>query len=264
MLFNPLLSIEVFMYPTKLAVLIGTFLYFLLVAPSWAKPGSIHRNRHPVAGSYIVTLEGERAERGRAAELIAPFGGRVKFTVDLGPVQAFVVEAMTEQAALALTHHPRVSTVEEDAFVSVSQEPYKFGTKWHLDRIDQRGPAAETPDAYQQLLRGPTPVQVYILDTGVWAGHSEFSLGNVRAGINVASGTNPGGEGSVLWNGQQYPRGNNPTFKPGEANAYWLSEGVGHGTAVASLVGGKTLGVMPGVSIVPVETAFLRTSISRL
>lgn len=77
-------------------------------------------------------------------------------------------------------------------------------------------------------------MDVYVVDTGIQASHSEFN-GNVEAGVdfNGADGyapTNPCGGFINRYNG-------------------------GHGTAVASLIGGQTVGVARGVRLFPVKVA---------
>ena len=96
---------------------------------------------------------------------------------------------------------------------------------WGLDRIDRR--LLPLDGIFQPKLKG-TNVHVYVIDTGVLAAHSEFG-GRVR-----------GAEGPGL--------GHNATMD---------GKGTGdcrnHGTGVASVIGGKTLGVATDVIIHPVR-----------
>lgn len=91
------------------------------------------------------------------------------------------------------------------------------GTPWNLDRIDQRAP---TPaDGYHYTGNG-TGVHVYVLDSGIRATHEQFQ-GRI-------------GEG---WD-----------FVDDDADTDDVGP-IGHGTGVASIIGGKDLGVARNVTL---------------
>ncbi len=97
---------------------------------------------------------------------------------------------------------------------------------WHLDRINQR-----TLPLDGNTARGPLTgagVTVYIVDTGVNMQHEQFG-GRVVAGIDPLTSN-----------------GDDPV-SPAAGDCD------GHGTHVAGLVGGSTVGVAPGVTIVSVR-----------
>ena len=119
---------------------------------------------------------------------------------------------LTPKAAEALRYDPRVTAVEPDAPVSVTDGVH---TKplWNLDRIDQRGPAPATntfwfPNAGQ--------VSIYIIDTGIRVTHSEFG-GRAKIGFDAF----------------------------GETGA----DGHGHGTHVAATAAGATYGIARDANI---------------
>lgn len=191
----------------------------------------------PVANQYIVVLRNDVVARGSVAsvawESALAHSGRVLGLFSNG-VRGFGIE-IPEAAALALSHDPRVAWVEENEIGHPSYNVRYFSddTYWHLDRIDQRAPIPQSSTkAYGWTSTGAN-VDVYVVDSGIQAAHSEFSNGNVTAGANYAiddtyAPTNPCG---------------------GFVNIY----DAGHGTAVASIIGGATVGVAPGVSLIPVK-----------
>ncbi|MFL6845963.1 MAG: S8 family serine peptidase [Allosphingosinicella sp.] len=88
-----------------------------------------------------------------------------------------------------------------------------------LDRIDQR---LVPPDHMYQARFTGAGVHVYVIDTGVLATHNEFG-GRVLAGYDATT------------------------------NKLGTRDCANHGTGVASVIGGRTLGVAPGVTIHPVQ-----------
>jgi hypothetical protein len=111
----------------------------------------------------------------------------------------------------ALRHNPQVAYVEQDAVVQGSAS--QAGAAWGLDRIDQR--ALPLSGTYNYTSTAST-VHAYIIDTGIQTALSEF--GGRAANVYDAFG----GTG-------------------GDCN--------GHGTAVASIVGGTVYGVAKGVRL---------------
>lgn len=153
---------------------------------------------------------------------------------------------MTATEAEALSNDPVVARVEQNGVghLSYNEADYTDDTFWHLDRIDQHTPINPfMQKAYAWTSTG-AGVAVYVIDTGVQAAHSEFN-GNVVAGGNFAlEDTGPG-----------------PTYPPdnpcgGFVNAF----NPGHGTAVASIVAGKTVGVAHDAMIIAVKVATCKPS----
>jgi aqualysin 1 len=167
-----------------------------------------------IAGSYIVVFNewatGPTGEFSQAAEMAdfmkTVYGGRVKH-VYRHALNGFAAE-MSEEAALALSTDPRVAYVEEDA--EVTTDVTQNNPPWGLDRIDQRDRPLSATYTYNWTGSG---VRVYIIDTGILTGHTQFG-GRASAVFDVNGG-----------NGQ-------------DCN--------GHGTHVAGTVGGSTYGVAKG------------------
>jgi aqualysin 1 len=118
------------------------------------------------------------------------------------------------EALNGMRNNPRVAYVESDQAVSISgvqQSP----PSWGLDRIDQHSVPLDANYTYQNDGAGVT---VYIIDTGIRFDHQEF-----------------GSRASSEWD-----------FVENDADA---SDGHGHGTHVAGIVGGNTVGVAKNVTL---------------
>lgn len=218
----------------------------LLLIPNSVTAGSFLRAPEPVKDRYIVTFHDTVVDRAQvpaaAAEMVSRARGRLLASYRNG-VRGFALNA-TERDVRALLHDPRVKTIEEAAVVHLSSgsDSFSVGQYWHLDRIDQRSlPLSGT---YTWTYDG-TGVDVYVVDTGIQSHHSEFLTGQVTAGANFAGNdidspptqfapTNPCGSYTTQFNGVNHYNG-------------------GHGTAVASLIGGQTTGVAKGATLIPVK-----------
>lgn len=212
--------------------------------PAQTRPsqGKFRRSAEPVPGQYIVVLDdavvGPRGNNSRAAEIAgemaAAHGGNVS-RVYTHAIQGFSAR-LTEAAAVALSRDPRVALVEEDTYVHFDRlrppqglipasgvQPLRTdGTQWGLDRIDQRDLPLDR--AYHYQLNG-AGVHVYVIDTGIRLSHQEFRDGSVNAAQAVRADVAFDACGGDGWDYN------------------------GHGTAVASIIGGLTTGVAKGVRL---------------
>lgn len=138
-----------------------------------------------------------------------------------GNVRQFLVN-VPESTALRLARDPRVLLVEQDATFTVSAIPSCYSASsfpaansydptspqtiscwdpqlscsdnWGLDRIDQRtgSESAHTLDGHYAFTANGQGTHIYLLDTGIATGHTEFALpggaSRIGNGINVGTG----------------------------------------------------------------------------
>lgn len=110
--------------------------------------------------------------------------------------------------------------------VSTSVSSAPLGQPWHLDRINQR-----TLPLDGNLSMGPLTgqgVTVYVVDSGVNLTHEQFG-GRALAGLD------------------ELTHDNNDPVSPASSDCN------GHGTHVAALAGGSTVGVAPGSTVISVR-----------
>lgn len=106
---------------------------------------------------------------------------------------------------------------------------------WHLDRVDERQIDDGGLDRqYAWCSNYGKSVRAYILDTGIYAAHQEFSNGIVDAGYDAT--TSDGTPSNPCPN----VKGSSPIY-------------ASHGTWVASVLAGHTVGAGKHTRLVPVR-----------
>jgi len=124
--------------------------------------------------------------------------------------------ALPEQAVEALSRNPNVAYIEPDSVI------WAIGSQssptWGLNRIDQRALPLDSTYNYDYTGSGVT---AYIIDTGIYLGHTEFG-GRASSGLDAIDGGN-------------------------------ADDCNGHGTHVAGSVGGTKYGVAKDVQLVAVR-----------
>jgi subtilisin family serine protease len=110
---------------------------------------------------------------------------------------------------------------------------------WQLDRLESADGSLDG-----RYARRRANALVYVFDTGVEINHDEFADGNVIAGIDIPKllGDKPGCPGATN-------EALHPCYAPG---LVIYAAAFSHGTGVASIIGGRHVGVAPGASIVSV------------
>lgn len=169
---------------------------------------------------YIITFA-SRADITAGTAAVRAAGGTITYTYR-DAINGVAVSLPVRTVA-ALSRHPGIVAVEEDATISI--ETAQNGATWGLDRIDQTNLPLNSTYVYNYdgtYNDGTSRVLAYIIDTGIRSTHSEFT-GRIGAGYTAVSDAN----------------GTN------DCN--------GHGTHVAGTVGGSTYGVAKGVQLVPVR-----------
>ena len=178
-------------------------------------PNNVFAQQNQSEGSYIVVLKGPNGSSSIEAD-ISRAGGRTerRFTHVLNGLSV-----RTKNSEVArLRNNPNVLSVEPDQqmFAVDTQSPTP---SWGLDRIDQRSlPLNSTFTATAQ----GSGVDTYIVDTGIYASHTEFT-GRLAAGFSSIADSN----------------GTN------DCN--------GHGTHVAGTTAGTTYGIAKSATLIPVR-----------
>lgn len=231
----------------------------------WAGEGTIRRSSNAVENEYIVVLNDETPLdqiSGVAHRLAKGSGGSLQ-RVWQHALKGFFVR-MTEGQAQALSHHPDIKYIEENAEMSLSAsvptnidpacDPAPGVTctttdnrLWHLDMLDQNAAVGTGDYSYCETGSG---VYVYVIDTGVMRAHREFNNEPTR----VLDGYDATGDPP------DFPafdpcRGPGLLIQPpdGQRNPAKVRGNSSHGTGVASLVAGRFVGVARDAKIVPIK-----------
>jgi hypothetical protein len=214
---------------------------FVYSISATAGDGTVHKSSRPHTGRYIVLLDnlagGELEDYRFDIQKVA--NAKTIYSWN-NIVRGFALD-MTPQEADKVARLPFVRLIEEDGVVTIAAATAR---SWNMDRIDNTmSPRLDGLYAYCETGAG---VFAYVVDTGVWAGHDEFTNQDplatgqprVRQGWDYMNARYP----------QTWPNLSNDPC-PHSSSNYNGS----HGTAVASVLGGRTLGAAPEVTIVPVR-----------
>ena len=168
---------------------ISAALVFLFFA-SMASAQEVQTTERAIPGQYIVVLNDDQTARANVRpavdDLARQHGARVTHVFE-NTIRGFAA-SMSATAAAAMARNPRVRYIEQDSqrFIVETQA----GATWGLDRIDQRDRPVNGTYTYETVAAN---VDVYVIDTGIRATHTEFG-GRVSTlgftAINDGNGTN--------------------------------------------------------------------------
>ncbi|XP_013397620.1 subtilisin-like protease 1 [Lingula anatina] len=191
--------------------------------------------RDALESELLSSAEGRLTALGRSA--------RVGEVMDFNEVQMVVVEAVKEDIQRLRQKTDMIEAIYQDGVVTTAQICFcpcdcpaedrpnnkacqtstNTAGNWGLDRIDQRDAAL---DGAFNIVGTGSDVNVYILDSGVYAEHEEFLREDGSSRVTYGA----------------------------KANASWDDNDVmGHGTHLAGIIGGKNVGVAKNANLISVK-----------
>jgi subtilisin family serine protease len=193
------------------------------------------------------TLEVRRANvQAIADEHARAYHGKIGFIYETA-LKGYSIELPNEGLAIALSNRPEVKWVEDEVMYQLAQdevepEGLQGNPPWGLDAIDGSVPVpVPSPPFYTTtglylFNRTGSGVKAYIIDSGINCNHQDFGT-FTRASIGADFIAPMGGDFCLVT-----PSNNDCS---------------GHGTAVASVIGGDQFGVAKGVSLISVKACNL-------
>jgi len=185
-----------------------------------------HENDEPVRDSYIVVFKKGISDEAIAAHKSAAAEKQVSIDRHYSITKAFRGYAahMSRATAVQVSELKEVAYVEEDSIVRTAQQcTTQTGATWGLVRTSQKMLNIDGRYFYPPTVTGEGST-VYVIDTGIFLGHSEFQSG---------------GTSRAVWGT------NTIDTVTGDEN--------GHGTHCAGTIGGNIYGMAKKAKLVAVK-----------
>lgn len=180
--------------------------------------------------SEVTAQEVER----HANEVASAVNGMIQDVFN-DSMRGFLISGINLSQAMSIEQDNRVDYVEADrevqTFAVNLNLSIQFGAPWGLDRIDQPNLPLDGSFSYGNIFG---KVHAYVIDTGINTQHNEFA-GRIGAGFNAT---------------EKYAL---RIAKYRNSTAAELADCNGHGTQVASVIGGSRFGVAKSIAIHPVK-----------
>jgi hypothetical protein len=275
--------------------LAALWLYFALILATLLPAGTSHAaairvSAEPVRDRYVVMLSRDTADvEAVARALTEKYDGKL-VTTWRHAVKGFLVEMQPQQAA-RLAGDKRVVSIEQDAVMTVSGSEglYKTGPAsgvsayedfnhaappdplWHLSYISHRqGRPVNPPSDFFRYAYGndgswgtgdDDRVRVYIIDQGIWTNHEEFQAQPPLPAARLTEGFNASSVPDYV-----RPPGPQVTARPLQTDPFTSLSPCNattnppllastHGTATASMIVGRKVGVAKGVELYAIKAA---------
>ncbi len=204
--------------------------------------------QNPIKGRYMVQLL-LRTQAEPLDDVLGRLNSLYELDIDMVFRNVFYgfAAAMSRDQAEAIAADPDVLYVEQDSYVSAAEtelvDGASDGLPWGLDRLG--GGLGKYAPAY-----GGTGVNLYVLSTGVNADATQLNA-RVGRGINVGYAS-PWLAGIL---GTQQPAALLQLLgrKPKAAEKEQTDDCHGHGTRMASIAAGSSLGSAPTANVRPVK-----------
>jgi serine protease len=228
---------------------LSILLLLLSATFAFAGDGRIHRHHPAVAGSYVVKVSDDVP-----VALLSSFAERVakqehaRVTAVFRLINGFALGDLTAESALKLSRVPEIDFVEEDG-IGTQAVVVQQSAPWHLDRIDQ--PQLPLDGRYFQDCQLNPGVVAYVVDSGVIGYHTEFwkSAADPTSRVLLVPGSDFSFTGSGTPTDPCPDSGTAICPNDKSCDTY----GGSHGTAVASVLAGRTFGAAKNATIIPVR-----------
>jgi len=209
------------LFRLKVTMLANLLAFFVFVALTYAS-APIRFATDGLEGRYIVVF-GQNTSKAELAYHLDYFHDvhEVSFLYTYSLVLKGFAAKLTNSQLVQVSNHPAVDYIEQDqmAYASQCTSQNLRNEVWGLDRICKKSLPLNAQYIYP--VSAGAGVDAYILDTGIYVEHNDF-----------------GGRAKFGWKAE-----------PGWSD----TDGYGHGTHVASTVGGSYYGVAKSVNLIAVK-----------